>query len=837
MSLENLTAELKIKLPEYLESQGIEFTASGAMKCFNPAHNDHSASMQLNTKQDSTYVYCHTCHVTYDIFSAASVLEDLPLGGIDWVENNVLLLAERFGLELLDHKSYLTRDPKYALALRAFKDTAILVTNSKIEGPDALKYIADRGWDDNTIKEWLIGTADCDELVDALCKAGYTSDFLDEIGLIDYRIFNKNNVIFTIRDMNNRVVGFTARRFNEKPKYINSQGVSIYSPYKKSAQLFGADKAKRATGTLFIFEGQGDVITAWQHGITAVSVNGSHISETQVDMLNKLNVSDICLCMDSDEAGTKSLYGKVIPTVLKHQMHPVPKVIIDPTWTNSGLDPDEFLRQHGSAKLKELADKAVLAPYAYGTCMPGANETLCENLIDMCETYRSPIARSIIAKSISDATQVSEAAIFARLEDIEQARLARTDGRKSNVVAQAIKDLGKAPQNASQIMVNSLADLETISHTYDAISSSTFISYLKDIKKEEELREDIVPGFRLRSFPNIEKALRGDWKERMIIIAGDENTGKSTMTDALVYDIVSDPENDAMVIVHLTDDSVKERVQKYICLADREIGDGILTYEKVAYPNWINGISEIALERQIDAREKAYRRFYELCMDERIILKDAKDSIDLEFGRTMLKSYRTKYPNRNIIKVTDSINRARVPMAISDPRMAMTYRSGTIKEDAVKYNSTEIVVAEFNRPLDRTPVGLILPSMKRLAEARALEFDCQAGLLLYNDVHIRGDKATVLWRDQYGNVRPRNIIRIGKNKISNWKGNLIYNFDEVRAKFVEIDNDQANEEMANEERRLREEQEDYDDRVKGDYEDDDDTQAKPKVKILDKIGG
>tara|TARA_R110002020_G_scaffold268819_3_gene484056 strand:+ start:11995 stop:14307 length:2313 start_codon:yes stop_codon:yes gene_type:complete len=768
-------------------------------------------------------------------------MEDLPSAGIPWLEENVLELAKRFNLSAPDAVSFLQRDPKYALALRAFKDAAILIKEMGISSDEPKKYIAEHGWTEAVVAEFMLGSINCGDMINYLVDSGYNSDFLDEIGLVDHRLFSASNLIFPIKDTNNRVVGFTARRFDSSPKYINSQSISTYSPYKKSEVLFGAHNCKNGKGPLHIFEGQGDVITAWQHDINAISTNGTNISEKQILTINKLNAPEIIIALDDDQPGENALLNKFIPQALRNQMHPIPKAIIGKF---QGTDPDEYIRKHGKDKFLELGGKAnlITTVYAHNTDM--SPEVTCETLIEMCSSYISPIARSLVSKSIAISTNINEAAIFARLDEIEQTRRAKNDIRKTNIVDSTIKNLSKQPHNASQILVNAISDLETISHAHNSMRSESFLSYVKDVKQEEEIREDTHPGFILRDFINIQKALRGDWQECMIIIAGDENTGKSTLADAIVYNITSEPENNAMAIIHLTDDSVKERIKKFICLADQEIGTGILAYENVAYPNWTNGLSETVLKNQLEAREKAYKRFYELCLDERIILKDARDSTDLDFGRSMLKYYRQKYPNRKIIKVTDSINRAKVSTAISDPRMAMTYRSGCLKEDAVKYGSTELVVAEFNRPMDRNPVKIILPNMKRLAEARALEFDCQAALLLYNDVHIRGENATILWRDEYGNVRPRNIICIGKNKISNWKGNLVYNLDEVRAKFTQIDNEVAYQDQINEAKRLVHKEENYKNKIKEreshdeeyDYESKQgNSRKKPKIKLATSV--
>ena len=797
MNIDKVTNDTRFFLKDYLEDNGISVPQSGLIQCINPDHDDSHASMQLNTKTEVPYLWCHGCHATYDIFAAASIIEDLPSSGIEWLENNVLELANRYGVYSGNALIYSNQDPNIALSKRAYNDAANLIANSPLS-IDAALYIDEHNW--SSVKdEFGLGCISTSDLTNALLAKGYTTEQLSSFGLIDHNLFNEDNLIFPIRDRDKKVVGFQARCFNKNSKYINSESISKYSPYKKSSSLYNIDKVDKLSGPLVITEGQTDCITAYMHGVRAISTNSSSISDEQINIIAKLDVPSIYICLDGDAPGISATLERFIPKLLAYAITPIPRVITIP----DKLDLDEYLRKNTFQSLRDNYSLNI-SQYYLSHNLDKSRELLCEELISLYIKYTSPIAKAVIAHEIATTLELPESAIFARIEELNQLNQEKANKKKLELAESAVKDLTKHPENITQILTNTLSNIESLNQKDEKLSSQSFIDYLKDIKQEEEHRDDAHPGFILRNFTNIQKALRGDWTQTMIIIGGDENSGKSTLADAIIYDIISNPVNDAMAIIHLTDDSVKERIKKYICLADQEVNRGYLTYEAVAYPEFFTrNMSQDQRNEILNMRQKAYQRFYQLSLEERIILKDAKDSCDLDFGRALVARYRTKYPERKIIKLTDSINRAKLPFIIPDERIQTKEKSSFIKEEAVRFDITEIVISEFNRPDDKVPTKIVLPNMKRLAETRALEFDCQAGLLIYNDLHVRGQNATFIWRDQNGEARPRNIVNIGKNKISDWKGNLVYDFDQVRARFTQVDHDQANTDMLNEEFRLQ----------------------------------
>jgi DNA primase len=149
-----------------------------------------------------------------------------------------------------------------------------------------------------------------DSLRQELMKRGYHENELAAAGLLvekekegTYDRF-RNRLMFPIRDMAGRVVGFGARALDDSlPKYLNSPQTLIFD---KSSSLYGIDFARpaiRKENLAVIVEGYMDVVVAHQHGFTNVVASlGTALTDKQVKIIKKLTKC-LTLALDADSAG------------------------------------------------------------------------------------------------------------------------------------------------------------------------------------------------------------------------------------------------------------------------------------------------------------------------------------------------------------------------------------------------------------------------------------------------------------------------------------------------------------------------------------------------------
>jgi len=192
----------------------------------------------------------------------------------------------------------------------------ILLTHSL--GKTCLKYLEDRQISQKTIKEFVMGFApENDNLVlTYLNKKNIAQQELFDTGCFSKsqygRIYNrfKNRLIFPLCDTRGQILGFSGRVLpgagDNQAKYINSPETEIYH---KSEMLFGLNLSKdaiRTTNSVIVTEGEFDMITPYQNGITnTVAVKGTAFTENQLQLLRRYT-STLILALDSDFAGNNA---------------------------------------------------------------------------------------------------------------------------------------------------------------------------------------------------------------------------------------------------------------------------------------------------------------------------------------------------------------------------------------------------------------------------------------------------------------------------------------------------------------------------------------------------
>lgn len=302
---------------------------------------------------DKNVYFCYSSGSGGDLFDFVQRMENL--GFNEAVES----LALKFGVELTYRKGGLGREEtsmrKRLLDLhqRAAEYYRQCFLSDDATGQAARSYwLQDRGFKAETAEAWLVGFAPADAggLGKLLRSSGFSNAELEASGLFirsGHERF-RGRLIVPIRDIQGRVVGFTARQTELTPdddplreaKYVNSPETPIF---QKGRLIFGLDFARRdcrGGGRLTLVEGQLDAIRCWEVGVKgAVAVQGSKLTAEQVALLKR--VSDGVDCMlDGDRAGREAAL-RVVPLAFAGGLH-VRFLELAP-----GCDPDDLLRSGG----------------------------------------------------------------------------------------------------------------------------------------------------------------------------------------------------------------------------------------------------------------------------------------------------------------------------------------------------------------------------------------------------------------------------------------------------------------------------------------------------------
>ena len=324
------------------------------------------------------------------------------------------------------------RESLYVVSSFANKFFQDSLWNTKEGKNIGVSYFKERGFNEETIKEFMLGYSPKKSRAfsNTAIKNTFDKDFLVESGL---SILNKstNNlvdrfnerVIFPIHSFSGRVLGFGGRSFNAKAKakYINSPESLIYHKGKVLYGLYQSKASIAKEKNCLIVEGYTDVISMHQNKIkNVVSASGTALGISQLSLISRLT-ENITLMFDGDEAGIKATY-RTIDLALQNAMNV--KVFVfpeneDPDSYSKKLSPEEFKIKIESSSLNFVDYKILTSKLNYKKD-PKEIIKIKRNIFKSISAIPDSLIRSQYCKTYCQKLDVSEEVM---LKEVSQARV------------------------------------------------------------------------------------------------------------------------------------------------------------------------------------------------------------------------------------------------------------------------------------------------------------------------------------------------------------------------------------------------------------------------------
>ena len=333
----------------------------GSLKGLCPFHDEKTPSFTVRP-QVGMY-HCFGCGESGDVFTFLQKVEQLSF--VEAVET----LAGKAGMHLRyeDGKGPDREQASRRQRLLEMHEVAQRFFAQALEseaGQIGREFLSGRGFPAESSREFGIGFApkSWDALTNHLHKAGFTDEEILAGGLASeggrgiYDRF-RGRVIWPIKDMTSRTIGFGARRLyddDKGPKYLNTPETALYH---KNQVLYGLDLAKKSiakTKRVVVVEGYTDVMAAHLAGVDqAVATCGTAFGAEHVKIIRRLLGDDptgqVIFTFDGDAAGQKAaLKAFEFENLFTAQTF----VAVEP----DGLDPCDLRMQKGDAALRELID-------------------------------------------------------------------------------------------------------------------------------------------------------------------------------------------------------------------------------------------------------------------------------------------------------------------------------------------------------------------------------------------------------------------------------------------------------------------------------------------------
>ncbi|HEX4344694.1 MAG TPA: DNA primase, partial [Solirubrobacteraceae bacterium] len=332
-----------------------------------PFHEERTPSFGINPAEK--VYHCFGCQASGDAFTFVMETE-----GVDF-KGALELLADRYKvaleLEAEDPRAAEQRLRRERL-LELLERTAAFYVRQLWESREAERaraYLAGRGLDEGTLREFRVGYAPSawDTVLNGSRRAGFGNRELHEAGLAQQsqktrKIYDRfrSQIIFPLADPRGRVRGFAGRTLggedDRRPKYVNSPENDVFH---KGRTLFAADLARSAAakaGFVVAAEGYTDVIAMHQVGVrNCVGIMGTALTDDQLGELARL-APEVRLALDADSAGKEAMLRAARIALARTPPLRLRVVALPP-----GEDPADLVKRTGGEEIQRLVAQS--APF------------------------------------------------------------------------------------------------------------------------------------------------------------------------------------------------------------------------------------------------------------------------------------------------------------------------------------------------------------------------------------------------------------------------------------------------------------------------------------------
>ena len=353
-----------------LKKRGKEFVG------LSPFTKERTPSFTVNDEKQ--FYHCFSTNKHGDIFTFL-----VEVGGLSFPEA-VEKLADEAGVQLRTFSP--AEEEKFNKSKKLYEALEISKSffSSQIFDNDnslALRYLKNRGLSNDIINSYEIGYAPKgNKLEKFLISKGVSHEIMTLAGMTikdenkkdNFYDRFRNRIIFPIRDIRNRVVGFGGRVINteDQPKYLNSPETPVFH---KGGLLYNFSKIRpniKNNDNLIVVEGYMDVVSLASKGLNnVVAPLGTALTETQLNLLWKETDSPI-ICFDGDKAGKQASFraSEIALKLLK------PNKTLRFINLPDNLDPDDYIKNNGLENFnKYIKNASPLTVIIWDSCLQESN--------------------------------------------------------------------------------------------------------------------------------------------------------------------------------------------------------------------------------------------------------------------------------------------------------------------------------------------------------------------------------------------------------------------------------------------------------------------------------
>lgn len=404
------SADIVRVVSDYVSLKG----AGNTVKGLCPFHSEKTPSFTVH--RDKQFFHCFGCGVGGDVFEFVKLAEKVSF------PESVRILAEKCGIPVptrfgLDDKKSEERQQLFEIHERAAAYFQQMLATD--EAVAARQVLEKRRIESAYVERFRLGYAPASGLMSSLrLKDPVASGLFVKNDRGDVYERFRRRLMFPIWNERGKTIAFGGRALaaDAQPKYLNSAESALYSKsYVLYALHFARDAAQKA-GRMVVVEGYFDCLSLHQAGIENVVAScGTSLTPQQVATMSRY-VPEVVMNYDPDTAGQNAMRRSIDLLLAKGLRVRILKLA-------GGLDPDDFIRQHGGEVYGRLL---AAAPYfwqhltteaagKYDLDQPAMKAEAVNDVMQYVTKIQDRVEQLEVARAVAEAFKVPEAIIFERL--------------------------------------------------------------------------------------------------------------------------------------------------------------------------------------------------------------------------------------------------------------------------------------------------------------------------------------------------------------------------------------------------------------------------------------
>jgi DNA primase len=381
---------------------------TGRWKGLCPFHSEKTPS--FNVDENRHYFYCFGCREKGDVIGFLEKIEQRPFMEV------LQELAQAAGVEL---EAISPAEAAARREIRSERERMLSVMESAAQyfqeqyaspaGAAARAYVEKRGISAEVAARFRVGYAPgkWDGLSSFLAGKKIPASDLERLGLVGVNErgrydFFRDRVMLPVLDRQKRVIGFGGRVLDpdvKERKYVNSPDSPLFHKKECLYGLHAALDGIRKREVAILVEGNFDVMSLHEAGVDeAVAPMGTALTAEQIGILRGM-AKTVIVVFDGDAAGQRAA-AKVIPMFVDADVDG--RIARMP----AGVDPDDFVRQHGAEAFRRLVDGArpMLDQFIQDAAAEPSIEGKVSTLETVCELLvkvKNPTKRELYAQQLA----------------------------------------------------------------------------------------------------------------------------------------------------------------------------------------------------------------------------------------------------------------------------------------------------------------------------------------------------------------------------------------------------------------------------------------------------